>query len=84
MKWPAPLRRVAVLLVGGSILIAGLVMLVTPGPGVAVLLVGLATLATEFAWARRWLERLRAEGLQRGRQALGWWRRRRRGDGDSG
>jgi uncharacterized protein (TIGR02611 family) len=29
------------------------VMLVTPGPGLAAILGGLALLATEFAWARR-------------------------------
>jgi hypothetical protein len=34
------------------------VMLVTPGPGIPVIILGLAMLALEFAWAERWLERV--------------------------
>ncbi|HZD69146.1 MAG TPA: PGPGW domain-containing protein [Actinomycetes bacterium] len=47
--------RVVVLVVGLALVAAGLVMLVTPGPGIAAVLAGLALLATEFAWARRLL-----------------------------
>lgn len=43
----------AVVLVGGPILLAGIVMCVTPGPGVGGIALGLAVLATEFSWARR-------------------------------
>ena len=75
MKVPTPLRRVVVLIVGGTILLTGLVMLVTPGPGLVVILVGLATLASEFPWARRLLTRVREEAGTRGRQAGVWWRR---------
>ncbi|HLE95128.1 MAG TPA: PGPGW domain-containing protein [Acidimicrobiia bacterium] len=40
--------------VGGFILIlAGMVMLVTPGPGVLTILGGLALIGQEFAWAQR-------------------------------
>jgi uncharacterized protein (TIGR02611 family) len=45
--------RVGVFTVGVTVLIAGLVMMVTPGPGWAGIFVGLAILATEFAWAQR-------------------------------
>ena len=44
--------------VGFLVLGAGLVMLATPGPGIPVIVVGLAMLALEFTWAERWLERL--------------------------
>jgi uncharacterized protein (TIGR02611 family) len=50
-------KRVAVLLLGTAVLAAGVAMLALPGPGVLVLLVGLAILATEFAWAERALDR---------------------------
>jgi uncharacterized protein (TIGR02611 family) len=50
---------VAVLVVGLFLLVAGLVMLVLPGPGVLVTMAGLAVLATEFDWARRLLARMR-------------------------
>jgi uncharacterized protein (TIGR02611 family) len=49
-------KRLAVLVGGGAILAAGVAMLVLPGPGVLIVLVGLAVLATEFAWAERALD----------------------------
>ena len=49
--------RIAVLLTGLAVLFAGLAMLVLPGPGILVVLLGLAILATEFAWAERMLDR---------------------------
>ena len=77
MKVPTPLRRVVVLIVGGMVLLTGLIMLVTPGPGLVVILIGLATLASEFSWARRLLTRVREEAGARGRQAGRWWCRLR-------
>jgi uncharacterized protein (TIGR02611 family) len=49
--------RIGVFTVGAAVLAAGLVMMVTPGPGLAGIVVGLAILASEFAWARRVLGR---------------------------
>lgn len=48
--------RMIVIVVGITVLIAGLLMLVLPGPGIVVLIAGLAILATEFVWAARLLE----------------------------
>lgn len=42
---------------GFFVVLLGLVMLVTPGPGLLVIAVGLGILALEFAWAERLLER---------------------------
>jgi uncharacterized protein (TIGR02611 family) len=50
--------RVAFAITGFLVLLAGVVMLVTPGPGIPVIIIGLGMLALEFAWAERWLERL--------------------------
>jgi uncharacterized protein (TIGR02611 family) len=50
--------RVAFAVAGFLVLFAGLVMLVTPGPGIPVIILGLTMLALEFAWAERWLERV--------------------------
>ena len=47
--------RVVVLVVGLALVAAGLVMLVTPGPGIAAIIAGLALLSTEFDWAKRLL-----------------------------
>jgi len=52
-------RRVAILTVGMTIVLLGLIMLVTPGPGMVVIIMGLAVLGIEFAWARAWLKRMR-------------------------
>ena len=52
-------KRIVVSIVGVSILAVGIVMLVTPGPAVVFIPVGLAILGLEFAWARAWLKRLR-------------------------
>jgi tellurite resistance protein TerC len=52
-------RRIAVLAVGSTFVLLGIVMLVTPGPGLIVIPVGLAILGLEFAWARIWLRKLR-------------------------
>jgi uncharacterized protein (TIGR02611 family) len=49
--------RVAFAVAGFVVLLAGLIMLVTPGPGIPVIILGLGMLALEFAWAERWLER---------------------------
>ena len=50
-------RRVVVLVFGGTVLLTGVVMLAAPGPGLLTILAGLTILAAEFAWARRVLSR---------------------------
>ena len=52
-------RRVVILTGGSSVLILGVVMLVTPGPAIVVIPLGLSILAIEFAWARRWLKQVK-------------------------
>jgi len=55
----AMLKKILVALVGGALLVAGLALLVLPGPAVVVIPAALAILALEFVWARRWLAWLR-------------------------
>lgn len=56
-RLPRPIRVVLALSVGSTIVAVGVALLVLPGPGIAVIILGLAILATEFAWARRLLHR---------------------------
>ena len=49
---------------GFSLIALGAVMLVTPGPGWLAIGGGLALLASEYDWARRWRDRLRSEGTK--------------------
>src|SRR5436309_2332626 len=50
-------KRVIVSVVGATVLLIGVALLVLPGPAFIVIPVGLAILATEYAWARRWLKK---------------------------
>ena len=52
-------RRIAVAVIGITVIVIGIIMIVTPGPAIVVIPVGLAILGVEFAWARSWLRRLR-------------------------
>ena len=52
-------RRVIVSVVGVTVVLIGIALLVLPGPAFVVIPVGLAILATEYAWARRWLRKVR-------------------------
>lgn len=55
----------ALRIVAGFVLLAvGIVLLVGPGPGWLVILLGLGLLAVDFAWARRLLNRLKQEGAR--------------------
>lgn len=53
-------RRLVVAVVGCTVLLIGVALLVLPGPAFVVIPVGLAILATEFAWARRLLNRVKS------------------------
>lgn len=57
-------KRAIKIVIGFTILLIGVVMLVTPGPGWAAIFGGLAILAAEFVWARRLLDRLKQQGIK--------------------
>ena len=48
--------KIVVTLVGSAVLTAGMIMMVTPGPGLVGIAAGLAILSTEWDWADRWLQ----------------------------
>ncbi len=60
--------QVGVFFVGLAVVIAGVLMLVFPGPGWLVIFAGLAIWATEFVWAQivlRWTRRKVSEAAKR-------------------
>ncbi|ABM13367.1 MULTISPECIES: TIGR02611 family protein [Mycolicibacterium] len=63
--------RIAVGVVGLLVLAVGILAIPYPGPGWAIVFVGLAILATEFDWARRLLAYARA----RYDTAMAWFKR---------
>jgi uncharacterized protein (TIGR02611 family) len=62
-------RRAAVFVVGVALLCIGLVMFVTPGPGIVLVVAGLAILATEFAWAEHLLDKAKQSAAKAGQSA---------------
>ena len=52
-------RKIIVGIVGGTVLLIGVALIFLPGPAFIVIPVGLAVLASEFAWARKWLDKAR-------------------------
>jgi tellurite resistance protein TerC len=46
-------------MIGATVVLLGVAMLVLPGPGLLTMVGGLAILSLEFAFARRWLVRIR-------------------------
>lgn len=56
-KFHPTIRKVVVGIVGGILFVAGIIMIVTPGPAFILIPLGLLLLASEFKWAERWLQR---------------------------
>ncbi len=65
-KTPRTARRVLVSIVGTIVILAGIAMLVLPGPGWVTIFLGLAILATEFERA----EKLRATVMHRFKKTI--------------
>ena len=63
-KLPHPIRWALVMVIGFVLLIMGLVMMVTPGPGLLFVFFGLSILALEIKWARE-LNQQGMQGLER-------------------
>lgn len=57
-------RKLLVGIMGGTVLLIGIIMIVTPGPAIIVIPAGLAILATEFAWAKHYKNRLEEKWAQ--------------------
>ena len=51
--------RIAITVLGVSIVLVGIVLLPLPGPGWLIIFAGLGVLATEYVWAHRLLRRAR-------------------------
>lgn len=60
-KWA---RRIAVSIIGGTVCLIGMLMVVLPGPALVVIPLGLGILGLEFAWARRWLGRVKEAAVE--------------------
>jgi uncharacterized protein (TIGR02611 family) len=57
-------KRIAVTVAGFAVLLAGIALLVLPGPGWLLIFIGLAILATEYVWAERLLKTAKRKAEQ--------------------
>jgi len=62
-------RKVVIAVIGTTVLLLGLALIILPGPAFVVIPVGLAILASEFAWAR-WVIRRGRIFVERARRSL--------------
>ena len=69
--------RTLVFTLGLTLLLAGVLMLVIPGPGWATIILGLVVLASEFTWATRVLDPVKEAARRASEAALDPRRRRR-------
>jgi tellurite resistance protein TerC len=64
-------KRIVISVVGFSVLAVGIAMVVLPGPAFIVIPIGLGILGLEFAWARRWLKKVKEKGEALARTVTG-------------
>ncbi|MEW6571893.1 MAG: PGPGW domain-containing protein [Nitrospirota bacterium] len=54
-------KRLVIIVIGFTVLLFGIALIVLPGPAFIVIPIGLAILASEFAWARKLLKKVKQQ-----------------------
>lgn len=67
-------KRIILETLGWLLVLLGLAALVLPGPGLLALFAGVALLATQYEWAERRVEPLKATALRVARDSVANWR----------
>lgn len=67
---PHGASRIIGLVVGWLLVLVGLAALVLPGPGLLALVAGLAVLAQQYEWARRWLQPVKRKAFAAAAQGV--------------
>jgi uncharacterized protein (TIGR02611 family) len=68
MRTIRQVKKLVVAVMGFTMLIAGIAMIVLPGPAFIFIPAGLAILATEFLWAKKLLQKVK-EKLRRDKES---------------
>lgn len=68
-------RRIIITLIGVSVLIVGIIFIVTPGPAIIVIPAGLAILASEFMWARILLKKVKHKFIHYSKESKAFFNR---------
>ena len=69
MKTIKQIKKVIIAAIGFTVLLLGIILIVTPGPASLVIPAGLAILGTEFVWARNLLDKIKSK-MGRSRQSV--------------
>jgi tellurite resistance protein TerC len=56
-------KKLIKIVIGFTVLVFGCIMLITPGPGIVTIILGLAILGTEFVWAKKLMKRFEKEAV---------------------
>lgn len=64
------MKRSIITVVGLLIVLGGIALMVLPGPGILLVVVGLAVLATEYAWARNLLGTAKEKAVKAQEEAV--------------
>lgn len=54
------MRQLFILVIGLTVVLLGIAMILLPGPGALTIILGLMILGIEFAWARRWMAKIKS------------------------
>jgi len=57
-RTPTTIRKPLVSIFGALIIVAGIILMPLPGPGMLIIVIGVSVLASEFAWAQSAYERI--------------------------
>lgn len=66
-------KRIAIEIIGWTLVLLGLAALVLPGPGLLALFAGIAVLATQYDWAERRMEPIKQMALRAARDSVSSW-----------
>jgi hypothetical protein len=69
-KTAGPARRILITVAGLALCVAGIGLLILPGPGLLLLLGGLVLLANEYPWARRMTAPVRRQAMRSAAQSV--------------
>jgi len=66
-------KKVVIFVFGITVLLIGILLLVLPGPGILLIAIALLILATEFLWAKKFLEKIKEKSKRIKKKTLGLW-----------
>lgn len=75
MRTKAAAQRIAIEVIGWTLVIAGIAALVLPGPGLLALFAGLAVLSQQYEWAERRLQPVKTAAYKSAADSVQTWPR---------